>query len=208
MRNFFNLRGTNNQHHSALKRPKSNPLSKRFRALFEIKPVRHLFGYSLIAGSITFTFINPSTAFSQNTAPVQEIITLSPSTLKLSTTESIRYPLDSAPQINQFFNSWHSGVDLKGNLKDPVYPILKGKISEVKFQNYAYGNHVIIDHGQGLYSLYAHLNHIYAQPGQTVTIYQPIGQVGVTGHTTGPHLHLEIIDQDRRINPLSLLNLN
>lgn len=206
MRNLFNLRGTANQSQSTSKRPKSHPISRRLRSLFEKKPIKNLLGYSLIIITFSFNYINPSNVFGEKSDTI-ETINLSPIAVKLTTNESVRYPLDSEVKINQNFHSWHPGVDLKGNIEDPIYPILKGQVSLVKYQNFAYGNHVIIDHGQGLYSLYAHLNQIYVQLGQTVTIYQPLGQVGTTGHSTGPHLHLEVIDQDHRINPLSFINL-
>ena len=68
-----------------------------------------------------------------------------------------------------------------------------------------YGNHVIVDHGNGFVTLYAHLNSIYVSAGESVTRGQQIGSLGNTGNSTGPHLHLEIRYQGVPRNPLSYL---
>ena len=67
------------------------------------------------------------------------------------------------------------------------------------------GNIVVIDHGDGLKSLYAHMGKIEVGVGNTVDTKTAIGTVGLTGHTTGPHVHLEIYDHDVAVNPASVL---
>jgi len=96
-------------------------------------------------------------------------------------------------------------VDIAAGLGLSVQPINDGVVEEVIISFWGYGHHLIIDHGNGLKSLYAHLGDIYAKKGQIVTIDTKIGVVGMTGHTSGPHTHIEVYKDNQPINPLSLL---
>jgi Peptidase family M23 len=69
----------------------------------------------------------------------------------------------------------------------------------------SYGLYVVIESPNGITTLYGHLSEIYVKEGQTVSAGQPLGQVGSTGHSTGPHLHFETLVDGNRVNPLSLL---
>jgi murein DD-endopeptidase MepM/ murein hydrolase activator NlpD len=71
--------------------------------------------------------------------------------------------------------------------------------------NGGYGNHVIIDHGNGFTTLYAHLTSIFVEPGMTVSQGQQIGTMGSTGNSTGPHLHFEVRYGGVPYNPASYL---
>jgi len=71
--------------------------------------------------------------------------------------------------------------------------------------NYGYGNRVVLDHGNGTRTLYAHLSKIYVVSGQTVNRGATIGQMGSTGRSTGTHLHFEIISGGQHVNPLNVL---
>lgn len=188
-----------------MKRIKSNQISRKIRPLFEFTPIRIIFGILITCLTFPLTLISPPIAASDYTLPVIENLTLSPTTIQLTTTQSIRYPVDRQPIINQGFHSRHLAIDLEGNYGDPVYPIIKGQVVSVTYDQHAYGHHLIIDHTHNLYSLYAHLSFISVQPGQIVDIQTMIGKVGTTGKSSGSHLHLEIIDQGKHINPLSIL---
>ena len=71
--------------------------------------------------------------------------------------------------------------------------------------NFAYGNMVIIDHGGGVQTLYAHGSEIMVQLGQTVSAGTEVLKVGSTGYSTGPHAHFEIRINGQTINPLNIL---
>ena len=80
-----------------------------------------------------------------------------------------------------------------------------GTITTAGFNGYGFGNYVVIDHGNGYTSAYAHMNAINVGVGQNVARGQLIGAVGCTGFCTGSHLHLEIKRGGSFVNPLSVL---
>ncbi len=108
--------------------------------------------------------------------------------------------------INQRYWGGHGGIDLGAWTGAPVKSADSGYVAVARGGwNAGYGNHVIIDHGNGFVTLYAHLNSIYVKPGENVSRGQQIGSVGNTGNSTGPHLHFEIRYQGATRNPLNYL---
>lgn len=111
-----------------------------------------------------------------------------------------------------FCSSNHMGVDFAPGLGTPIQAIADGVVREVKTGG-AYGVHVTIDHvinGQAVSSMYAHMK--WGSPavaaGQTVTVGQYLGDVGSTGNSTGPHLHLEIQVNESHVDPFAWLKAN
>ncbi|HYA01281.1 MAG TPA: M23 family metallopeptidase [Candidatus Binatia bacterium] len=86
---------------------------------------------------------------------------------------------------------FHSGIDLAVAAGTPVHATLAGSCQVIDDRT-GYGLHVVIDHGSGLTSLYAHLEAVSVHNGEPVSAGQRIGLVGSTGNSTGPHLHFEI----------------
>lgn len=107
--------------------------------------------------------------------------------------------------MSQGFHSYHPGIDLASEIGDPIKPIMTGTVEQAGRTYDGYGNMILIDHGNGLESLYAHLSKIEVKIGDIVNMNTIIGLVGITGHTTGPHLHLEIHQDGVPVNPLSYL---
>lgn len=95
--------------------------------------------------------------------------------------------------LSQVFWSRHSGVDLAGPIGTPVYAADSGYIAVVGWDNSGYGNMILLNHGNGYLTRYGHLSAFNVDPGQAVKKGQLIGRVGSTGHSTGPHLHFEVI---------------
>ena len=78
----------------------------------------------------------------------------------------------------------------------------------MRYQFFGYGNEVIIDHGFGYKTRYAHLHSINVTQGQKLKRGQQIGQVGNTGKSTGPHLHYEILFKNKAVDPMSFMDLS
>jgi murein DD-endopeptidase MepM/ murein hydrolase activator NlpD len=117
---------------------------------------------------------------------------------------TIQIPIDYI-YMSQGYSTFHPAIDLATDNKTPIKPIKAGTVVVADYSPFGYGNEIIIDHGDGMQSLYAHLSKIYIHTGQIVTLDTTIGLVGTTGHSTGPHLHLEIRKDGKNINPLSIL---
>jgi murein DD-endopeptidase MepM/ murein hydrolase activator NlpD len=100
----------------------------------------------------------------------------------------------------------HGGADFMSPAGTPIHAPNAGRIVLAR-DLYFSGNTVIIDHGQGLFSLLAHLSAFAVHEGDTVTAGQTIGSVGATGRVTGPHLHWAVRLAGARIDPLSVLQL-
>ena len=93
-------------------------------------------------------------------------------------------------------NGWiHNGIDIDGWGRHgaPIVAAAAGSVTLVSWQEWGYGNHVVIRHEDNSETLYAHLSDMNVTPGQNVTQGETIGAVGSTGHSTGTHLHFELI---------------
>lgn len=98
-------------------------------------------------------------------------------------------------------NSIHTGVDFGAAYGTPIVAAKSGVVTTATYHT-AYGNMVIIDHGDGTSTLYAHASSFATSVGQTVSQGQTIAYVGSTGYSTGPHLHFEIRINGQHVNPL------
>lgn len=117
----------------------------------------------------------------------------------------IQIPIDYNYMSQGFHFYSHPGIDLATGYGTSIRPIKVGTVLEAQYSNSGYGKEVLIDHGNGLESLYAHLSKIEVKKGDKVDLNTEIGLVGVTGHSTGPHLHLEIHKNGKSIDPLTIL---
>ena len=95
----------------------------------------------------------------------------------------------------------HHGIDLAGAEGDPAYAADGGTVVFAGWNNMGYGNMVVIDHGRGRQSLYAHLSKVEVVCGQQVAQGSPIGQIGSSGNINGTWLHFEIIINNAWVNP-------
>ena len=100
----------------------------------------------------------------------------------------------------------HAGVDFPAMAGTPVYASQSGNVVLAEELYYA-GNTVVIDHGYGIYTMYAHLSAIDAHVGDKVEAGTEIGKVGATGRVTGPHLHWGVTVQHARVNGLNIVQL-
>lgn len=100
----------------------------------------------------------------------------------------------------------HLGIDYGAPKGTAVLALNNGIVSDA-YTDTVYGNSIIIDHGQGIFSLYLHLDTFSVKKGEVITRGEQIGTVGKTGYATGPHLHLSVKIRGVSIDPLSLISL-
>ena len=124
----------------------------------------------------------------------------------------LRTPMDGAKLTSRFgmrnhpilgYSKMHKGVDFGAAKGTPIQAAGDGSV-EMAGANGAYGNYVRLRHSSGYATAYAHMSRIAVKPGQRVRQGQVIGYVGSTGRSTGPHLHYEVLANNRQINPLSV----
>jgi murein DD-endopeptidase MepM/ murein hydrolase activator NlpD len=99
------------------------------------------------------------------------------------------------------YQVFHTGIDIANSQGTPITPFMQGEVVYAGEIFWGYGKHIIIDHGDNIRSIYGHLDKIFVFVGQGVNIGDEIGQVGSTGWSTGPHLHLETRVYGIPVNP-------
>lgn len=175
--------------------------SRFFRYIFEHKNIKRILGANIAFMAIAANVINAGSTYDFG---VENEPTVSADVVQLITEKSAQYPT-AAVKISQGYRFFHPAIDFDAETGDPVYPVKPGVVEAVQFSRYAYGNAILLNHGNQITSLYAHLSKINVIEGQEVTLVTEIGRVGSTGRSTGSHLHLEIRDHNLPINPLTVL---
>lgn len=94
----------------------------------------------------------------------------------------------------------HQGIDFAAQAGSPIYAASSGKVIQSGWES-GYGNSVVIEHGDGRQTRYAHCAQLLVQTGEQVSKGKLIAKVGSTGHSTGPHLHFEVIVNGEHKNP-------
>lgn len=107
-------------------------------------------------------------------------------------------------KISQYFKWRHTGIDISGNYSSPIYAADDGRAEAVGWGS-GYGNRVIVNHGNGLKTLYGHASKLFVSTGDSIKRGQVIGMIGCTGWCTGAHVHFEVIVNGSKVNPLSYL---
>ncbi|HHX66090.1 MAG TPA: peptidoglycan DD-metalloendopeptidase family protein [Chloroflexi bacterium] len=108
-------------------------------------------------------------------------------------------------RLTQRYWEGHRAIDLAAPIGTPIVAADSGYVSVTQMSNTGYGRMIMIDHGNGYQTLYAHMSRFIVEPGQSVSRGEVIGYCGSTGRSTGPHVHFEIIKNGVRSNPLAYL---
>ena len=107
------------------------------------------------------------------------------------------------------YKEFHTGIDMANFPGTHIYSTTDGVVEKVAYSLRGYGNHIIIRHANGFYTLYAHCKNVYVKQNQKVKDGDLIASIGSTGNVTGPHLHYEIWlgGPSQKINPLEYINV-
>ena len=153
---------------------------------------------------------------------MDELQLLSRDKEKFSTAIPAIWPIDRSKMRNKIgafgyrmhpvYRRWkfHSGVDMPGRIGDPIFATGDGVVESVEYSRarHGYGTQIVINHGFGYKTRYAHLNKIHISKGDTITRGQLIADMGNTGVSTSPHLHYEVIYKRSHVNPINYFDRN
>ncbi len=105
--------------------------------------------------------------------------------------------------ITQYFGWRHTGLDIDGDYKDAIYASEDGIVEVAGWNSGGYGLQVVVSHGSGMKTRYAHASKLFVKPGEAVKRGQVMAMVGTTGRSTGTHLHFEVLIGGKVVNPLA-----
>ncbi len=179
---------------------------------FDAEPQAILdFPYNTFVNDETYTLAVGEEIFVPNGTPPNEapapsnlaIRRQTPSAGVVSASGEFAWP--TVGQITQGFSWYHTGVDIANRAAPDVVAADSGTVIATNVSAVGYGIHVVVDHGNGFQTLYAHLSQMYVSVGQTVHRGDALGRMGSTGRSTGTHLHFEVRSGGQRVNPLNYL---
>lgn len=161
----------------------------QYDSIFELMDERTFYAAEMLATQLT-KLQETSDLFKNNKNAILYYPTISPIKTKDFIYVSSPYGWRNHPTEKKVL--FHEGLDISANVGSEVFSTAQGRVMMILYSKYGYGNRVVIKHGYGFETLYAHLGTINVKKGQWVRKNQIIGTVGNTGRSTGPHLHYEI----------------
>lgn len=184
----------------SLRAYKGKKASTLLRNFFQSPKFKRLLGSNLAALLFTTSLLSQNTVAGVG----QDEIFVLEAPLVLTTQTGVQFPVQNV-KITQGYRFYHPGIDIDGITGDEIHPIMSGKIESIEHSKFGYGNSIVVNHGEGITSLYAHLSKISVKEGDEVIKSSKLGEMGATGWAKGDHLHLEIRDGGKPINPLNIL---
>lgn len=162
--------------------------------------------FKLVAGQVLIVPDGVKEDAVPSKRPQPQYLAQGPSSPTFNAPGGARFVWPTSGGVTQYFSWYHHGIDV-ANRAAPGIAASDGGVVEVAGwpDNYGYGNRIMVNHGNGYKSMYAHLSNIYVSIGQTVSRGQIIGQMGSTGRSTGIHLHFEVYYGGVSVNPLAIL---
>ncbi len=189
----------------------STNLSLFLRPLLEKRVLQRLIGANLIAslavvgGASLNSPTQISETLSNKQAPLEVLELKLSNTTATEKTFSQELPVSELTGISQYYRAGHMALDLRAPLGSSVNVMEEGVVTQVSYLKVGYGHHVIVEHSSGLATLYAHLGQISIGVNDTVYAGKEIGKIGMTGFSTGPHLHFEVRRAGNSVDPLPLI---
>lgn len=181
-------------------------ISRVGRKVFENKQTNTALGVILaLAAVLAGILSSPISAFDNPQTAIETLDLKSRSSVKTKPLE-LKLPVERG-YISQGFRLYHPAIDIAADFGTPIYPVTEGIVEKVGFDFAGLGRIVVINHGSGFKSLYAHLKSMEVEVGQEVDEQTVIGFVGLTGRTSGAHLHLEFHENGKYLNPALFLSI-
>ena len=134
-----------------------------------------------------------------------EMLACIPAIMPVKDTDIYRISSHYGQRTDPFYKvtKFHGGIDFSGRVGLGIYATGDGVVIKVEKNKSGYGNNILIDHGYGYKTRYAHLHSFKVKKGQKVKRGQEIGTMGNTGKSTAPHLHYEVIKNNKTVNPIN-----
>lgn len=134
-----------------------------------------------------------------------EMLCCIPAIMPVKDTDIYRISSHYGQRTDPFYKvtKFHGGIDFSGPIGLGIYATGDGEVIKIQKAKNGYGNNILIDHGYGYKTRYAHLDEIYVKKGDKVKRGQEIGTMGNTGKSTAPHLHYEVIKNNKTVNPIN-----
>ena len=134
-----------------------------------------------------------------------EMLSCIPAIMPVKNVDIYRISSHYGQRTDPFYKvtKFHNGIDFSGPEGIGIYASGDGTVIKVERNKSGYGNNIIIDHGYGYKTRYAHLKDIKVKKGSKVKRGQEIGTMGNTGKSTAPHLHYEVLKNNKAVNPIN-----
>ncbi len=175
--------------------------------IFNKKTFPRVFGVQIAGLAMAMSIVAvPSHAFDYNLAQSPE--SSAKPEVEMITKSQYQFPLAQTLGMSQSYHGLHPGLDLRAPLGTAIYSMASGTVIEVEEMRIGYGHFVRIAHQGMVSTLYAHLDKVQVKPGQKVAMGETIGTVGLTGWSTGAHLHFEVHLGEKSVNPMNYISIH
>lgn len=135
---------------------------------------------------------------------IPAVMPINPNPKTFRKSSSFGYRSDPFTSVSKM----HSGFDFSCPQGNPVYVTGDGTVTEVNFELFGYGNSVVVDHGFGYKTRYAHLRNVFVAEGMKLKRGECLGETGNSGRSTGPHLHYEVMYRGNYVNPVNFFDFD
>lgn len=178
----------------------------KLRRLFRFKKPGISKRYKLILGGLLLLIFTSGYEPVLDVPPIRRPLVLAEQTQTINSSESpITFQLPHPGYLSTPYSTYHPALDIATGLGMPIKAIAKGTVIEAGYSFFGLGLMVVVQHDEGYKSTYGHMGRIYVKKDQKVDENTYLGEVGLTGHTSGPHTHLEVKRNNNYIDPRAVL---